>query len=131
MRADWQIADYWPPSVWLTPCLRALTEVNEAYLRANPQAPMLYDSGVRYQLDPSGTELWQDIPNVLARRVGDCKKLCAWRAAELRVRRGIAAVATPVLQKVDGRAGVILVHVIVTLPDGRTEDPSRLLGMVG
>ncbi len=127
MRAVWTIDDYWPPVVWLDPCLRALTEINLSYLRsANPPAPLLYESGVRYRKDPDGKEYWWDIPNVIRAGVGDCKKLACWRAAELQI-RGVAAVALPVIQH--GRGGVVLIHVIVQYPNGLTEDPSRRLGM--
>jgi hypothetical protein len=129
VRATWEIDDYVPPSVWLSPMLTALTEINAAYLRANLNAPRLYSSGVRYRRDPNGRELWWDIPVTLRARFGDCKKLACWRAAELRERDYINAVALPVLQSSAG--GVVLVHVIVQLPDGRTEDPSRILGMEG
>lgn len=127
MRAAWEIDDYFPPGVWLSPMLRALTEVNIAYLRARPMTPALYQSGIRYREDPAGTERWWDIPTIMRKREGaDCKKLACWRAAELRT-KGVDATALPVMQSMAN--GVILVHVVVELPDGRTEDPSRILGM--
>lgn len=130
MRAVWNIEDYWPPVVWLDPMLRALTEINLTYLRSKPRGsvPLLYESGVRYRVDPPGKEYWWDIANVLRNGVGDCKKLAAWRAAELQW-HGVPAVALPVIQS--DRNGVVLVHVIVQHPNGATEDPSRRLGMVG
>ena len=111
--------------------LRALTDINCVWLRAHPETPLLYRSGVRYRLDARGTEVYKDIPHVLRDKVGDCKKLAAWRAAELIVRYGTEAKALPVLQSVASANGqeVVLVHVIVQYPDGLTEDPSRILGM--
>ncbi len=129
MKASIHIDDYTPPGVWLTPLLDAFTSINEAYLLSRLDTPMLYDSGVRYQADPANQERWWDIPQIYRARFGDCKKLAPWRAAELRVRRSIAARCLPVMQ--ESYQGVMLVHVIVELPDGRTEDPSRILGMKG
>ena len=72
-------------------CLKALTLCDVAYLRANPQVPLLYQSGVHYEEEPPGQEDWQDIPTTLSLGYGDCEDLCCWRAAELQVRSGIAA----------------------------------------
>jgi hypothetical protein len=128
MRAEIDIDDYFPASVWLVPLLDAFTLINESYLRATPSCPEIYKAGVYYQADPAGRpERWWDIPRVLAAKHGDCKKLSCWRAAELRVRHGIDARALPVMQTAVN--GVLLVHVIVQFPDGLTEDPSRILGM--
>ena len=127
MRAAWEIDDYWPPATWLSPMLRALTDIDASYLLATPSAPLLYDSGVVYRMDPTGRELWWDIPRVLRERAGDCKKLACWRAAELRIRYGVEAHALPVMQSLSG--DVLVVHVVVQYPDGMTEDPSRRLGM--
>ena len=69
--------------------LQALVAANEEYLRNHPEAPMLYDSGVRYMEEPPGQEDWQDIPTCLKMRAGDCEDLACWRVAELRVRYGI------------------------------------------
>lgn len=129
MRASIDIDNYFPPGVWLVPMLRAFTDINEAYLRSRLNTPDLYESGVFYREDPPGKEIWRDIPRILRVGHADCKKLAPWRAAELRVKKSIAATAIPVLQTM--ASGVILVHVIVELPDGRTEDPSRILGMGG
>lgn len=129
MKASIEIDNYLPPSVWLVPFLRAMVEVNEAYLLSRLNTPEIYKSGVRYRPDVVGKERWWDIPQILRAGYGDCKKLAPWRAAELRVRHSVQARALPVLQTMAN--GIILVHVIVELPDGRTEDPSRLLGMAG
>jgi hypothetical protein len=42
------------------------------YLRAHPEAPDLYDAGVRYQEEPPGAEDWQDVPTTLRLGFGDC-----------------------------------------------------------
>ncbi len=52
--------------------LQALTSVDEEYLCRHPEAPMLYESGVRYMEEPPGQEDWQDIPTCLKMRAGDC-----------------------------------------------------------
>lgn len=110
--------------------LEELVRANEAWLRANPRAPNLYDAGVRYGLEAIGEDEFNAIPFVLSSRVGDCEDLASWRAAELRVRSGVAAKArvtsTPFTQ--GGRA-IDLFHVTVQYPDGRIEDPSERLGM--
>ena len=59
----------------LSAMLRCLTEIDENYLRHYPNAPLLYQSGVRYEEEPIGAEFWQDIPTVLQHRVGDCLPL--------------------------------------------------------
>lgn len=83
-------------------------------------APPLYASGVVY-----GTrreQIWAGIPRVLSRGVGDCKDLCAWRAAEL-WHRGVDAIPLVVEAEPSG------FHVVVRWPNGRVEDPSYILGM--
>lgn len=90
--------------------------------RAN--LPSLYQSGVRYRRESVGSEIWQ-LPTETARiGYGDCEDLAAWRCAELRL-QGIPAR----MQVRQVRAG--LWHVTVKLPNGKTEDPSRRLGMKG
>lgn len=107
-----------------------LTQLDEIYLRENPQTPGLYQSGVRYELMPQ-TEYWLEIPWALAfARAGhgvDCKTLAAWRTAELRVREGQPG-ARPVLSEYYS-ANEHVYHVRVQRQDGTIEDPSALLGM--
>ena len=107
--------------------LYALMHVDMLYLRAHPDTPELYASGVRYEEEPPGQEDWQDIPTCLRMRVGDCEDLACWRAAEYRVRHGIQA--TPIFKAARRPDGGMLYHIMVQLPDGRIEDPSRRLGM--
>ena len=106
--------------------LEALTAVNEAWLREHPSAPWLYESGVRYEEEPLGRDDWQDIPETLARRNGDCEDLGCWRVAELRVRSGEHAV--PFVRRALAGPRTVY-HVAVRRADGTIEDPSRILGM--
>jgi hypothetical protein len=104
--------------------LRAAQLLNEAYLRAHPETPWLYASGVRYAVEPPEIrEEFACIPIVLGRLWGDCDDLATWRAAELNVRRGMNAVATIL------HVGDRLWHCVVKFPDGRHECPSAVLGM--
>jgi hypothetical protein len=107
--------------------LDTLTQININFLKAHPETPNLYDAGVRYQEEPPGREDWQDIPSTLALKNGDCEDLSCWRAAELRVRHGIAAKPTFIWKM--RPSGGYLYHIQVEYPDGRIEDPSRRLGM--
>lgn len=107
--------------------LLSLMYVDMLYLRAHPEVPSVYESGVRYEEEPPGQEDWQDIPTCLRMRTADCEDLACWRAAELRVRHGIKAEPTFTYQLRSN--GSYLYHITVKLPDGRTEDPSRRLGM--
>lgn len=106
--------------------LEALVGVNAAWLREHPEAPWLYESGVRYGEEPVGQDDWLDIPETLALGVGDCEDLGCWRIAELRVRSVEAAVAYVKRSAVGPRT---VYHVAVRRADGRLEDPSRILGM--
>lgn len=73
-----------------------------------------------------GEENWQDIPTILKAGSGDCEDLACWRAAELTERDGIPA--RPVYRW-RHRPGLTIYHIVVRLPDGSIEDPSRRLGM--
>ena len=86
--------------------------------------PPLYQSGVRYRREERGREDWQTARAAMRTRFGDCEDLAGWRAADLR------------LVGIDARAKVRdvapgLKHVVVELPDGSIEDPSKRLGMSG
>ena len=108
--------------------LEALTLVDVAILKRNPDLPNLYDSGVRYRREPVGQEDWDDTVELYRIGYGDCEDLCAARSAELRVRHGIAA--KPIVKgpkRLDN--GLMLYHIQVQLPDGRILDPSVKLGM--
>lgn len=108
--------------------LRALVKVvhdlNRQFLRHNPNTPALYRSGVIYQREPrSIREEFATIPQVIAQGWGDCDDLAPWRSAELAEVHGVDAWPDVVIV----RPG--LFHIIVRRADGRTEDPSRVLGM--
>jgi hypothetical protein len=105
--------------------LEALTAVNVSWLREHA-APWLYESGVRYEEEPPGRDEWQDIPETLLRREGDCEDLACWRLAELRARSGEHALPF-VKRAVHGPRTIY--HVAVRRADGSLEDPSRILGM--
>jgi hypothetical protein len=107
--------------------LVGLTAIDELLLQRHPEWPDLYESGVFYQEEPAGQEDWQDAPSTLRLGNGDCEDLAAWRAAELRVRYGIQARPSFLWRRKAG--GSYLYHIQVAHPDGRTEDPSRRLGM--
>ncbi len=106
--------------------LEALCGVNEEWLDEHPEAPWLYRSGVRYVEEPPGRDEWQDIPETLHRREGDCEDLACWRIAELRARLGEAA--KPYVKRTLYGPRTVY-HVAVMRADGRLEDPSRILGM--
>jgi hypothetical protein len=106
--------------------LNALFTIDCMWLRSHPGTPRLYSSGVFYRAEPIGEERWRDIPSVLRDGWGDCEDLACWRAAELVEREGIAARPTYRWRR---RPGITIYHIVVRLPDGRIEDPSRKLGM--
>lgn len=108
--------------------LEALTRINEDWLRANPDAPDLYSSGVRYAVEPTGYELWDPTALLLARGAGDCDDLACARAAELRVREGDTGARADCYPSAI-RNGRRTWHAIVVRGDGTVEDPSARLGM--
>lgn len=111
--------------------LEGLIAANVFILNNEPSIPWLYDSGVRYVLQPP-PDRWQDIEQTLAIKQGECEDLGAWRVAELRVRTG--EFATPRItwmydNSIPGKVRVVY-HVQVFRGDGVTvEDPSEKLGM--
>jgi len=109
--------------------LEALTRWNERVLghfwHAGRPIPPLYESGVRYALEPRG-ERWLDCVRVLELGRGDCEDLATWRAAELRLGGDPGAVC---MFSARPRGSGRLIHIIVQRGDGTLEDPSRALGM--
>ena len=101
--------------------VEALANANAAHLRLHPETPWLYASGVAYADEADGSETWADIPETLARGVGNCKDLGAWRLAELRIRAREAAVPLVGATRLGDR---VRFHVVVRRADGRVEDPS-------
>jgi len=111
----------------LSAMLRALTLIDVAELRTHDKIPPLYESGVRYEEEPPGQEDWQDVLTCLKLGIGDCEDLACWRCAELQVRFGV--MAWPTFTYRARPSGGFLYHIQVRYPDGRIEDPSRILGM--
>lgn len=115
--------------------LETLVSINLWQLRQN-RYPQLYESGIYYKTTPPAVE-WHDIPSLLRDGFGDCKDLVAYRVAELR-HRGIQCKPCIKWKFInykypDGRGTqpVLLIHVMVLYPNGKIEDPSRILGMGG
>lgn len=107
--------------------VEALVMADRAFLRDFPFTPPLYQAGVHYEFN---RDRWQDIPTVIARGEGDCKDFTAWRVAELR-QKGIRAAVHVTEREIFGPDGKThMYHVLVRLPNGQLEDPSRILGMV-
>jgi len=113
----------------------ALAKIDYDYIRAFPETPLLYGSGVKY-FDDSHLDCWkgvcrtqeddwQDVHTCIEKKYGDCEDLCCWRIAEL-WHRGIKAMPLPRLERSEGGQ---LWHILVLWPDGREEDPSAILGM--
>ena len=77
----------------LSEFLRTLFTIDCAYLRDYPNTPNLYETRVRYAIEPKrpmvvigaerffGLESWKTIPVVLQDGFGDCEDLACWRAA--------------------------------------------------
>lgn len=109
--------------------LDALVRLNRIQLGRRPGLPGLYESGVRYvreARDPRTglrREEWRTIEDVIEHMGGDCEDLAAYRVAQLQS-RGVPA-------RIWLRRHKAMWHVLVRLPDGRLEDPSRKLGMHG
>jgi hypothetical protein len=113
----------------------ALTRINMAWLKSH-KAPLLYQSGVRYRIDPERGdigELWLDAPSILARGFDDCEGLSSFLAAELRCKpqNSVGSRLYPaacVRLKKTRMPGML--HAIVYDPETRQVwDPSRALGM--
>lgn len=125
---------FWVPEAQLHDPLRVaelleeLTRRDVAWLSERPWTAPLYRSGLRYSAQPLGVERWMTVPECLRAQYRlDCKCLAAWRAAELRLEGETAAQAFA--GEVHLSDELLLYHIVVRRADGRTEDPSRLLGM--
>lgn len=104
--------------------LEALTRINVGQLRGGMAWPGIYASGARYAREtPGDVERWQSIRDLASSGAGDCEDLACARAAEIRVSGRKA------------RAIVVRVpsgyHAVVQHWNGRIEDPSARLGMLG
>ncbi len=114
----------------LTATLEGLTALDAVILQRRNVLP-LYESGIRYRVEQRmkipelggrPLEIWENANEVYELGYADCDALASLRAAELR-RDGEPAIAFAV------RTGPKMFHALVRRADGRTEDPSRILGM--
>ena len=103
--------------------LEGLVRLNLSQLRRG-LCPPIYQSGVRYQREEPGRERWQTALECYRSKKADCEDLAAFLAASHRL---VGIESKPVVRQV--RPG--LKHVVVQLPDGSIEDPSKRLGMGG
>jgi hypothetical protein len=102
-----------------------LADLDLAWLRAHPEAPPLYESGVRPSADGPPPETWLAAPWILAgHRPADCKALAAWRAAELRLRGEPAGVE---VTRAADALGVVRYHLLVRRASGALEDCQAVL----
>jgi hypothetical protein len=106
--------------------LDALVRLNLLELKQK-RYPNIYKAGVVYRREPRGGpnrfERWQTISDIIENGYGDCEDLASARVAQLRM-MGVRAV--PWLTR---RRGGNTWHVVVRYPNGRIEDPSKILGM--
>ena len=98
--------------------LEKLVELNESYLDAYPNTPLLYESKIRYAAN-NILDGFLDISNALRRGRADADTLVCWRVTELR-RQGIDA--HPEIVKIPRQDGGITYTCRVRLPDGSVED---------
>lgn len=129
--------------------LESLVQIDVWHLRegirlGNPY-PRLYESGVYYEEEPPGQEDWLDIPTLYKTGKGDCEDLGCALTAERRVYDGIPSRAVLKWKFIPStelreagyprgsipKDGIFLIHILSQLPDGRIEDPSKVLGMRG
>lgn len=103
--------------------LEGVVQANIEQWREGLLRTPLYQSGVRYQAEPLGSEVWQTAFETYTLGAGDCEDLASALVAEYRFLRGIHAK----VHVKDVRPG--LRHVVVLLPGGAIEDPSKVLGM--
>ena len=99
-------------------CLRRARRMRRGY-------PPIYRA-VCYEPEPLGQEVWQSIPAMYQRGVGDCEDLTCARVAE---RIAVGDACRPALKPQRRPNGSILYHVVIENPDGTIEDPSKPLGM--
>jgi hypothetical protein len=103
--------------------LGALVNLDIGYLRKHRDVPPLYASGVVYER----TKNWLTIATMYELGYGDCKSLVAAVCAERFVRQGLEC--RPVFRDLRRPDGLTDFHILVQLPDGTFEDPSKVCGM--
>ena len=107
--------------------LDCLIDLNLTFLQYH-SAPSLYRSGVRYKRD----QVWSPIPSLYQNGTGDCKSLACALVAEYRM-QGIAAQPAFRFQAPFFKGTKLeytLFHILVEMPSGLVEDPSKKLGML-
>ena len=130
--------------------LNWLAQENAIILRARPDLPLLYDSGVVYRRETD--ETWCDYLNMLAQGHEDCDGLAAARAGELiahgwkalragddgfeeaRRRRPVSIPSEVMLKTRSSTDQPGLYHCVVRYRIGTSwhrDDPSKRLGMNG
>lgn len=113
---------------------QCVVQIDEIYLTFHPNTPLIYETDVRYHIEEETpdhfAEEWCDIPTIIRQGWGDCDDLATAVCAEYRTgkRTGEQVDANPLI-KWAKRDGQFVYHMLVALPDGREEDPSKLLGM--
>ena len=101
----------------------------ELWLRAHPDTPRLYESGVRYQRESPThgghhEERFLTWPWILYCGLGDCDDLAAARVSELHVTGEDPHAWAEAVEVAKDQY-----HAVVIRGDGRREDPSAILGM--
>jgi hypothetical protein len=109
--------------------LDVLHTANGQWLAAGNKAPPLYESGFRYVEEQMGKDEWQDIPETIRRKTGDCEDFASYRVSELRAAGEKANHA--VEHRYSKADDIVLYHILVLRQDGSMEDPSCRLGMGG
>lgn len=103
-----------------------LIRVNMIYLinekKCGREVLPLYQCGVYY----ARTNWWEPIPALYDRGWGDCKSLTAAYVAEKRL-QGMQC--DPTFRWAENNDGSTDYHILVALPNGQYEDPSKKLGM--
>lgn len=106
--------------------MQLLVGLNRDYLieckREKHPVPDLYVSGVYY----ARTTVWEPVRDLYARTWGDCKSLSGAMVAQLQL-KGVRC--EPVFRWVERPNGNTDYHILVQMPGGKFEDPSKVLGM--
>jgi len=125
--------------------LAGIVRQNRWLMHRNPRIPPLYQSGVKFRLEPWATQVqhFANCLEVLDRGWGDCKMLSAYRLAELAENAATPEIGARYGLKIywrihdrdplhdglgaNGRGEMRIFHVQVRHPNGAIEDPSRML----
>jgi len=103
--------------------LEGLARVDEWVYRQNRNLPSVLDPRAKVRYERETGEIWRHVADVLRDGWGDCEDLAAARVGELRSKGERRARVIVV------RTGPKMTHAIVKRANGKTEDPSRALGM--